>query len=65
MNRTSSCYFVSGNTQTWSAARQWCQAHDSDLAIINSQNEFNFIIQLTRIENKYYWVITFHENTGS
>ncbi|MGH0190188.1 UNVERIFIED_CONTAM: hypothetical protein FKN15_042821 [Acipenser sinensis] len=37
------CYYFSNENRDWKKAREFCQSQDSDLAVINSDEELNYL----------------------
>nr|XP_057921708.1 asialoglycoprotein receptor 1 isoform X2 [Doryrhamphus excisus] len=58
----SSCYFFSRNLLTWHDARDWCNGHESHLAILLSDSEWDFIHQ--RMSGLFHWIGLSDERTG-
>ncbi|XP_024142983.1 C-type lectin domain family 17, member A [Oryzias melastigma] len=44
----SSCYFFSGESKFWDAARKFCRAREADLVVINSNDENTFVSALKK-----------------
>ncbi|KAF3707004.1 C-type lectin domain family 12 member B [Channa argus] len=49
-----SCYFKSTERKSWSESRRFCQDRGSDLVIINSKEEQDFVTELNQHED--FWI---------
>uniref|UniRef100_F6PUV3 C-type lectin domain-containing protein n=1 Tax=Xenopus tropicalis TaxID=8364 RepID=F6PUV3_XENTR len=49
-----SCYYIVTTEKNWTEARGFCKSMNSDLVIIKSEREQNFIESLT--DNSYFWI---------
>lgn len=58
----SSCYLFSKTALSWDEARDWCNGHESHLVILNTDEEWEFVI--SHIMGKFYWVGLTDERTG-
>ncbi|MGH0183024.1 UNVERIFIED_CONTAM: hypothetical protein FKN15_011021 [Acipenser sinensis] len=43
------CYYFSNENRDWKKAREFCQSQDSDLAVINSDEELNYLKGKVRV----------------
>ncbi|XP_078542505.1 C-type lectin domain family 2 member L-like isoform X2 [Lissotriton helveticus] len=41
------CYYFSKEREDWNQSQLFCSFHNSSLALINSQSELNFLVELT------------------
>eukprot|EP00057_Strongylocentrotus_purpuratus_P024473 XP_011678947.1 PREDICTED: C-type mannose receptor 2 [Strongylocentrotus purpuratus] len=53
-----SCYFFGTNTKSWSDAQDYCQDLGGDLVTIETEREFNFLVDhyRYRYSNKGFWI---------
>lgn len=58
----SSCFLFSKSSLSWHEARDWCSSHESHLLILNSDEEWNFVIQLA--SGTFFWIGLSDERTG-
>ncbi|KAK2863512.1 hypothetical protein Q5P01_003045 [Channa striata] len=58
----SSCYLFSKTALNWNDARDWCNGHESHLVILNTDEEWDFVIRLA--VGTFYWVGLTDERTG-
>ncbi|KAE8277419.1 Asialoglycoprotein receptor 2 [Larimichthys crocea] len=58
----SSCYYFSRTPLAWHDARDWCNGHESHLVIINTDEEWDFVIK--HAMGVFYWVGLTDERTG-
>nr|AIT83007.1 C-type lectin domain family 10 member A [Sparus aurata] len=58
----SSCYYFSKTALGWDDARNWCNGHESHLVIMNTDEEWTFVIHHTM--GTFYWVGLTDERTG-
>uniref|UniRef100_A0A8C6W0G6 E-selectin n=1 Tax=Nothobranchius furzeri TaxID=105023 RepID=A0A8C6W0G6_NOTFU len=51
-------YHYSNVTLNWSDARKWCQANFTDMVVIQSQRENDYVVSLlpNRTQSPYYWI---------
>ncbi|XP_053199673.1 C-type lectin domain family 10 member A-like [Scomber japonicus] len=59
---TTSCYFFSKAAMSWHDARDWCNGHESHLAILHTDEEWEFVTSHT--SGVFYWVGLTDERTG-
>ncbi|KAK6469015.1 CD209 antigen-like protein C isoform X1 [Huso huso] len=45
------CYYFSNENRDWKKAREFCQSQDSDLAVINSDEELNYLKGKVRVDH--------------
>ncbi|XP_041635238.1 LOW QUALITY PROTEIN: C-type lectin domain family 10 member A-like [Cheilinus undulatus] len=57
-----SCFYFSPNSLAWHNARDWCNAHESHLAILLSDEEWDFVTRKTR--GTFYWIGLTDERSG-
>ncbi|XP_061921450.1 C-type lectin domain family 10 member A [Entelurus aequoreus] len=57
----STCYHFSRMPLSWQEARDWCNGHESHLAILQSDSEWDFVFKHTMA---FYWVGLSDERTG-
>ncbi|XP_061664664.1 asialoglycoprotein receptor 1 [Syngnathoides biaculeatus] len=57
------CYRFSQSLLSWHDARDWCNGHESHLAIILSDEEWDFVRQIAH--GAFFWVGLTDERTGS
>ncbi|XP_077598595.1 asialoglycoprotein receptor 1 [Stigmatopora nigra] len=50
----SSCYHFSRSLKTWHEARDWCNGHESHLAIILTDKEWNFVHE--NLGGHFFWL---------
>uniref|UniRef100_A0A3Q2Y2H3 Asialoglycoprotein receptor 1-like n=1 Tax=Hippocampus comes TaxID=109280 RepID=A0A3Q2Y2H3_HIPCM len=60
---SSSCYQFSQSLLSWNDARDWCNGHDSHLAIIMSDEEWDFVRRHS--QGRFFWIGLSDERTGS
>ncbi|XP_051920109.1 asialoglycoprotein receptor 1 [Hippocampus zosterae] len=60
---SSSCYLFSQSLLSWNDARDWCNGRDSHLAIIMSDEEWDFVRR--RWKGPFFWIGLSDERTGS
>ncbi|KAM9701255.1 asialoglycoprotein receptor 2-like [Menidia menidia] len=53
-NSGSSCYFYSRTTLSWHEARDWCNAHQAQLAVLLSDAEWDFVT--SHSSGSFYWI---------
>ncbi|KAG7236237.1 hypothetical protein INR49_001153 [Caranx melampygus] len=56
------CYLFSKTPLSWEEARDWCNAHESHLVILNTDDEWDFVIH--HAAGSFYWVGLSDERTG-
>ncbi|KAJ0055546.1 hypothetical protein NL108_005387 [Boleophthalmus pectinirostris] len=56
----SSCYLFSKESKTWHDARDWCHAHQSQLLIISTDKEWDYLTN--HLSGTFYWVGLTDEN---
>ncbi|XP_058495179.1 P-selectin-like [Solea solea] len=51
-------YHYSNNTMNWTQARQYCQTNFTDMVVIQSQKENDYIVSLlpNKTKSPYYWI---------
>ncbi|MEQ2239935.1 hypothetical protein ILYODFUR_009703 [Ilyodon furcidens] len=51
-------YHYSNDTMTWTQAREWCQAHFTEMVVIQKQTENDYIVSIlpNRTKSPYYWI---------
>ncbi|XP_061619070.1 asialoglycoprotein receptor 1 isoform X1 [Phyllopteryx taeniolatus] len=59
----SNCYFFSRSLLSWHNARDWCNGHESHLAIILTDEEWDFLKRESL--GAFFWVGLSDERTGS
>ncbi|XP_062239580.1 asialoglycoprotein receptor 1-like [Platichthys flesus] len=59
----SSCYFFNTVPKRWHAARDWCNEHNSHLAILITEEEWDSVI--ARSSGTFYWIGLTDERTGN
>ncbi|XP_022075053.2 LOW QUALITY PROTEIN: asialoglycoprotein receptor 1-like [Acanthochromis polyacanthus] len=59
---SSNCYLFSKDTLSWDDARDWCNGHESHLAILLTDEEWNFVTRHT--SGSFYWIGLTDERTG-
>ncbi|XP_062305495.1 asialoglycoprotein receptor 1 isoform X2 [Osmerus eperlanus] len=60
---SSRCYLLSHDALGWNQARDWCVAHQSQLAVLKTRDEWRFLGQ--RAHPQYYWIGLTDERTGT
>ncbi|KAM9827447.1 C-type lectin domain family 10 member A [Neosynchiropus ocellatus] len=61
-NFETSCYYFASNSLSWDKARDWCNGHDSHLAILQTEEEWRFVI--SQSSGLFYWIGLTDERTG-
>lgn len=56
------CYLFSKAPLSWDEARDWCNAHESQLVVLNTDDEWDFVIH--QAAGTFYWVGLTDERTG-
>ncbi|XP_056299146.1 asialoglycoprotein receptor 1 [Pseudoliparis swirei] len=59
---SSSCYLFSRTSLSWPEARDWCSAHGAHLAMLTTDEEWDFVILHT--SGTYYWLGLTDQRTG-
>ncbi|KAM4575507.1 L-selectin [Fundulus diaphanus] len=51
-------YHSSNQTMNWTQAREWCQAHFTDMVVIQEQTENDYIVSIlpNQTGTPYYWI---------
>lgn len=51
-------YHYSKNTMNWTEARRWCQAHFTDMVVIQNQRENDYVVSMlpNRTRSPHYWI---------
>ncbi|XP_043935582.1 CD209 antigen-like protein 2 isoform X2 [Protopterus annectens] len=49
-------YFMSNDQLNWNESREWCKTWDSDLVIINSTEEQEFLAKEIKMKNNLHWI---------
>ncbi|KAM8882231.1 C-type lectin domain family 10 member A-like [Synchiropus picturatus] len=61
-NFETSCYYFASNSLSWDKARDWCNGHDSHLVILQTEEEWRFVI--SRASGLFHWIGLTDERTG-
>ncbi|XP_052085772.1 perlucin-like protein [Mytilus californianus] len=56
IHNSTSCYYFSDNTKSWDTSSASCQAHHSELAIIETMEENMFIYSITTKLGGFFWL---------
>nr|XP_020443159.1 C-type lectin domain family 10 member A-like [Monopterus albus] len=59
---SSSCYLFSKTPLAWQDARDWCNGHESHLVILNTDEEWDFVVH--HAMGTFHWVGLSDERTG-
>ncbi|XP_029382741.1 LOW QUALITY PROTEIN: asialoglycoprotein receptor 1-like [Echeneis naucrates] len=57
-----SCYLFSRTTLPWQEARDWCNAHESHLAILITDEEWDYVT--SHLSGAFFWIGLTDERTG-
>ena len=51
-------YHYLNETLTWTEAREWCRKNYTDMVVIQSQEENDFVVSMlpNRTKSPYYWI---------
>uniref|UniRef100_A0A8C2WEN7 C-type lectin domain-containing protein n=1 Tax=Cyclopterus lumpus TaxID=8103 RepID=A0A8C2WEN7_CYCLU len=51
-------YHYSNTSMNWTQARQWCQSTYTDMVVIQSQKENDYLVSLlpNRKQSPYFWI---------
>ncbi|XP_073332540.1 E-selectin-like [Pagrus major] len=51
-------YYYTNETMNWTQAREWCRKHHTDMVVIQSQEENDYVVSKlpNRTKTPYYWI---------